>query len=79
MKILNKLTYRYLKLNKKKSLITIISIVLMTTLIFSLGLGASTIRKKTVDRRSPAAPASRFRRIDAAPRAGTGGCFGARP
>lgn len=49
MKILNKLTYRYLKLNKKKSLITIISIVLMTTLIFSLGLGASTIRKKTVD------------------------------
>ena len=49
MKILNKLTYRYLILNKKKSLITIISIVLMTTLIFSLGLGASTIRKKTVD------------------------------
>ena len=49
MKTLSKLTYRYLKLNKKKSLITIISILLVTILIFSLGLGASTIRKNTVD------------------------------
>ena len=49
MKTLSKLTYRYLKLNKKKSLITIISIILVTILIFSLGLGASTIRKNTVD------------------------------
>ena len=49
MKTLSKLTYRYLKLNKKKSLITIISILLVTILIFSLGLGASTIRKNTID------------------------------
>ncbi len=49
MKTLSKLTYRYLKLNKKKSLITIISIILITTLIFSVGLGASTVRKSAVD------------------------------
>ena len=49
MKTLSKLTYRYLKLNKKKSLITIISILLVTILIFSLGLGASTVRKNSVD------------------------------
>ena len=49
MKTLSKLTYRYLKLNKKKTLITIISITLVTILIFSLGLGASTIRKNAID------------------------------
>ena len=49
MKTLSKLTYRYLKLNKRKSLITIISILLVTILIFSIGLGASTVRKNTVD------------------------------
>lgn len=49
MKILSKLTYRYLKLNKNKSIITLISILLVTTLLFSAGLGISTIRKNSID------------------------------
>ena len=49
MKTLSKLTYRYLRLNKKKAIITIVSIILATTLLFCIGLGASTLRKNNVD------------------------------
>lgn len=49
MKTLCKLTYNYLKLNKKKALITIVSVILVTTLIFALGLGASIVRKNLLD------------------------------
>ena len=49
MKTLSKLTYRYLRLNKKKAIITIVSIILVTTLLFCIGLGASTLRKNNVD------------------------------
>lgn len=49
MKTLSKLTYRYLRLNKKKAIITIVSIILVTTLLFAIGLGASTLRKNNVD------------------------------
>lgn len=48
MKILTKLTYRYLKLNKSKSIITLISILLVTILLFSISLGASTVREKNI-------------------------------
>ena len=49
MKILNKLTYDYLKLNKKKCITTIISIILITVLLFSVGIFVSTIRKAALD------------------------------
>lgn len=49
MQTLSKLTYRYLRLNKKKAIITIVSIILVTTLLFAIGLGASTLRKNSVD------------------------------
>ena len=49
MKTLSKLTYRYLRLNKKKAIITIVSIILVTTLLFCIGLGASTLRKNNFD------------------------------
>ena len=49
MKTMSKLTYRYLRLNKKKAIITIVSIILVTTLLFAISLGASTLRKNNVD------------------------------
>ena len=49
MKILSKLTYDYLKLNKKKCITTIISIILITVLLFSVGIFVSTIRKAALD------------------------------
>ena len=49
MSFLNKLTYRYLKLNKKKCIATLVSIVLITILLFSVGIFASTIRKTLYD------------------------------
>ena len=49
MKILNKLTYDYLKLNKKKCIATLVSIILITVLLFSVGIFVSTIRKTALD------------------------------
>lgn len=45
MSLINKLTYRYLIQNKKKCIVTLVSIVLITILLFSVGVFASTIRK----------------------------------
>ena len=49
MKILNKLTYDYLKLNKKKCIATLVSIILITVLLFSVGIFVSTVRKTALD------------------------------
>ena len=49
MKILSKLTYDYLKLNKKKCIATLVSIILITVLLFSVGIFVSTIRKAALD------------------------------
>ena len=49
MKILNKLTYRYLNLNKRKCITTLVSIILITVLLFSVGIFVSTIRKTLYD------------------------------
>lgn len=45
MKILNKLTVRYLRLNKKRTIVTIIGILLSTALMVGMGLICSTIRE----------------------------------
>ena len=49
MKVLNNLTLKYLKLNKKKMLVTIVGIILTSTLLFTMGLGASTIRQVGIE------------------------------
>ncbi|MDD4282481.1 MAG: ABC transporter permease [Bacilli bacterium] len=49
MKILNNLTLKYLKMNKKKMLVSIIGILLSSTLLFTIGLGFSTVKQVTID------------------------------
>ncbi len=53
MKILNKLTLEHLKLNKKRTVVTVIGIILSTALMVGIGLLFSTVRdnaiKSTID------------------------------
>ncbi len=49
MKVIKELTIKHLLLNKSKTLISIISIILATSLLFFIGIGASTIRKTNID------------------------------
>ena len=44
MKTISKLSLKYLKNNKRKVIVIILSIILSTTLLFGVSLGASTIR-----------------------------------
>lgn len=45
MNILRKLTIKQLMMNKRRSLVTIIAIILTSTLLFSIGIAASTARQ----------------------------------
>lgn len=49
MKILNKLTIKHLKENKKRTIVTIIGIILSTALMCGIGLLFSTIRQNSID------------------------------
>jgi len=49
MKVINKLSLRYLKTNKRKAIVIILNIVLATMLLFAVSLGASTIRGHSVN------------------------------
>ena len=49
MKILNRLTIKNLKLNKKRTLVTIIGIILATTLITSITTLVSSFRKSMIE------------------------------
>lgn len=49
MNIINKLTLKYLKMNKKRSYITVIGIILVSTLLFSIGIATSTVKKISID------------------------------
>ena len=49
MKIINKLSLRYLKENKRKVIVIILNIILSTMLLFAVSLGASTIRGHNVN------------------------------
>ncbi len=48
MKTLITLTNKQLKLNKKRTKTTLISIILTSMLLFFIGIGASTIRKQNI-------------------------------
>ena len=48
MKILNKLTIKHLKSNKKRTIVTIIGIILSTALMVGIGLLFSTIRDNSI-------------------------------
>lgn len=49
MNILNKLTIKHLKMNKKRTIVTIIGIILSTALMVGIGLICSTIREFIID------------------------------
>lgn len=49
MKILNKLTIKHLLLNKKRTIVSIIGIMLSTSLMLGIGLICSTIREFLID------------------------------
>jgi len=49
MNVLNKLTIRHLKLNKKRTIVTIIGIILSTALMVGIGLLFSTLRDNAVE------------------------------
>ena len=48
MNILNKLTIKHLKMNKKRTIVTIIGVILSTALMVGIGLLFSTIRDNTI-------------------------------
>ncbi len=48
MKILNELTIKHLKMNKKRTIVTIIGIILSTALMVGIGLLFSTIQDNTI-------------------------------
>lgn len=50
MKVINKLTIKYLLKNKKIMISTIIGITLTSCLLFTIGLGAATIRQNNIER-----------------------------
>lgn len=49
MNILNKLTIKHLKLNKKRTIVTIIGIILSTSLMVGIGLLMSTMRDNMIE------------------------------
>ena len=49
MNILNKLTIKHLKMNKKRTVVTIIGIILSTALMVGIGLLMSTVRENMID------------------------------
>lgn len=49
MNILNKLTIKHLKMNKKRTIVTIIGIILSTALMVGIGLLLSTFREAMID------------------------------
>ena len=49
MNILNKLTLKHLKLNKRRTVVTIIGIILSTSLMVGIGLLLSTMRENMID------------------------------
>lgn len=49
MNILNKLTIKHLKMNKKRTVVTIIGIILSTALMVGIGLLMSTLRENSID------------------------------
>ena len=48
MNILNKLSLKYLKNNKRKVIVIVLNIILSTMLLFTVALGASTLRGHSV-------------------------------
>ena len=44
MNILNKLTIKHLKMNKKRTIVTIVGVILSTALMVGIGLLLSTFR-----------------------------------
>ena len=49
MNILNKLTIKHLKMNKKRTIVTIIGVILSTALMVGIGLLFSTFREYMID------------------------------
>ncbi len=49
MNILNKLTIKHLKMNKKRTIVTIIGVILSTALMVGIGLLLSTVRENSID------------------------------
>ena len=49
MNILNKLTIKHVKMNKKRTVVTIIGIILSTALMVGIGLLMSTVRENMID------------------------------
>ena len=49
MNILNKLTIKHLKMNKKRTIVSIIGIILSTSLMVGIGLLMSTMRENMID------------------------------
>ena len=49
MNILNKLTIKHLKMNKKRTIVTIIGIILSTALMVGIGLLLSTFREALIE------------------------------
>ena len=48
MSIINKLSLKYLKNNKRKVIVIVLNIILSTMLLFTVALGASTLRGHSV-------------------------------
>jgi len=48
MNILNKLTIKHLKMNKKRTVVSIIGVILSTALMVGIGLIFSTLRDNTM-------------------------------
>ena len=48
MNILNKLTIKHLKMNKKRTIVSIIGVILSTALMVGIGLIFSTLRENTM-------------------------------
>ena len=48
MKIINKLSLNYLKNNKRKVIVIILNIILSSMLLFTVVLGASTLKAHSV-------------------------------
>ena len=49
MNILNKLTIKHLKMNKKRTIVTIVGVILSTALMVGIGLLLSTFREVMLD------------------------------
>ena len=49
MNILNKLTVKHLKMNKKRTIVTIVGVILSTALMVGIGLLFSTLRDNSLE------------------------------